>query len=335
MKISRLGVVALAPVLLTLLALGGTAQGANQRALPKATQIMNWFPEPEHGGQYAAMQNGLYTKMGVDMSIGTFNPKGGNCEPLVATGRVDFCMDNADGLLQARQAGIPVVGVFTMFQINPQGIMWHAADTTMHGVADLSNHTFIYSFGAAYWDFMKAKYHYKNVKEQANDYSLQLFSANPKGVNQVYVTSEPFTAMDKGMKVKWALIADSGYNPYAQVMVTSEANIKQRPAMVRAFVQASAAGWKTYLANPEKVFTYIKALPAAKNWPMTKQAMRFSFQEIRDRHMVTGGAAKDHGIGYTNPQGMALLKKQMVSVGIKLDKVDVSKAFTNQFLAGM
>lgn len=327
---------ALACLLLAIVPFGATARGASlasrPAALTRVTQVMNWFPEPEHGGLYGAVQQGIYRKHGLDLKIVTFNPSLA-CDGMVAAGHVDFCMTNADSLLLSRQQGIPVVGVMTIFQVNPQGILWHAEDKSVHGVADISNHTMVYSFGAAYWSYLKSKYHYANVKEQNTDYTLRAFYANPKAVNQCYVTSEPYTAMSQGHKVKWALIASSGYNPYAQVMITRESMIQQHPDVVKAYVQASIEGWKAYFNNPEKVFAYLKTVPGAKSYPLTLAAMRFSFSQLKP--LVLAGAAKAHGIGYTDPAGMARLQKQMEGVGLKLDKVDVSKAFTNQFLPGM
>lgn len=301
---------------------------ARRATMMAATQVMNWFPEPEHGGQYAGIQFGLYRQRGLDLKIKQFNPQV-NCETLAATGRVDFCMDNADSVLEARQQGIPIVAVMTDFQVSPQGILWHAEDTSMHGVADLSNHTFVYSFGAGYWDFLRNKYHYTNVKTQNFDFTLRAFYANPKAVNQIYVTSEPYTAQTQGHNVKWGLIADSGYDPYAQVFVTSERMVREHPDVVCAFVQGSIAGWKVYFKQPEKVFSYIGTVPGAKSYPLSLGAMRFSFKELKP---LVLGKDSMHGVGYIDPARMTLLKRQMTSVGIKLDKVDVSKAFTDQFV---
>jgi len=322
------GAVLLSALVVSLVPTAGAHGAARRATMMSATQVMNWFPEPEHGGQYAGIEFGIYKKLGLDLKIKQFNPQV-NCEALAATGRVDFCMDNADSVLEARQQGIPIVAVMADFQINPQGILWHAEDTSMHGVADLSNHTFVYSFGAGFWDFLQNRYHYTNVKTQNYDFTLRAFYANPRAVNQIYVTSEPYTAQSQGHKVKWGLIADSGYDPYAQVFVTSERMVQQHPDVVRAFVQGSVTGWKAYFQQPEKVFSYIRTVPGASSYPLSLGAMRFSFQQLKP---LVLGKDNMHGIGYIDPARMTLLKKQMTSVGIKLDKVDVSTAFTDQFV---
>jgi NitT/TauT family transport system substrate-binding protein len=258
-----------------------------------------------------------------------------NVAAQVALGRITFGMVNADELFQARAHGIPLVAVMTTFQVNPQCLMWHANDTSIKTLADLSNHTIIYSFGVGYWDYMKNKYHYKNIKEVNYDFTLRTFLATPNAVNQGYITSEPYTAIHSGHPVKALLIASTGYDPYADVMVTTESEIKNHPDVVRAYVQASVAGWKAYYdpANTERINALLRADPTAKNFPYTPAAM--DYDEAHSMPLVTGDEAKTHGIGYIDPVRMTLLKKQLISVGIKVRSVDPASTFTNRFLPGM
>ena len=63
--------------------------------LQKVTLALNWFPEAEHGGYYAALVNGHYREEGLDVEI----QPGGPGVPViqnVATGRVMFGIANAD-----------------------------------------------------------------------------------------------------------------------------------------------------------------------------------------------------------------------------------------------
>lgn len=328
------GAAALAAVLFAIMPAGRMGRDVHAAGAPlKATQMMNFFPQPELGGQYAGIEFGTYKKYNLNVTMATFNPKASNCEALVATGRINFCLDDADGLLNARQQGIPAVAVMDIFQTNPLGWMWHAENKTMRTVADLSGNHLIYVFGSAYFDYLKNKYYYTNVKTQNYDFTLRAFLRDPKAVNQCYISSEPYTAREQGAKVKWGLVAASGYNPYSQLLITSEAMVTNHPDIVRAFVRGSVDGWKAYFQQPEKVFSYLRAAPGASNYPLTRAAMRFGFSQIKP--LVAGGEAARKGIGYIDPTRMALLKAQMTSVGIKLDKVDVSQAFTDRFLSGM
>lgn len=332
-RVSRLlaaaAVAALVPLPLTV-----PAAPAHAAAMASVTQVMNWFPEPEQGGYYTGQALNIYQKHGLDMKIVPFSFQM-KVLSQVALGHITFGMVNADELFEARAQGIPVVAVMATFQDNPQCLMWHANDKSIKTLADLSNHTIIYSFGAGYFQYLKDKYHYKNIKEVNYDFTLRLFLATPNAVNQGYITSEPYTAQHGGHAVKAALIASSGFNPYGDVMITTEQEIKQHPDVVRAYVTASVEAWKAYYnaKNTEKVNAYMRSDPTAKNYPLTPDAMRYAVKASRP--LVTGGAAKTHGMGYIDPARMTLLKKQLISVGIKVSNVDPASTFTDAFLPKM
>jgi NitT/TauT family transport system substrate-binding protein len=61
----------------------------------------------------------------------------------------------------------------------------------------------------------------------------------------------------------------------------------------------------------------------------------FSYNQVKKLGLIAGGDAKMHGIGYFNLARWQTLQKQMVSVGQKVGGVDLTKAFTNQFLPPM
>lgn len=77
---------------------GGTGSSSG----PVAVEIaLNWYPEAEHGGFYAALLNGEYEKEGLKVTIRPGGPQAPALQQ-VATGQVQFCVDNADKLLLAR-----------------------------------------------------------------------------------------------------------------------------------------------------------------------------------------------------------------------------------------
>lgn len=300
------------------------------RALVQVSQMMNFFPEPEEGGEYAAVSQGIYKKYGLDAPIVAFPSTALNAIPYVASGRVVFGMAGADEVLQARQQGIPIVTLFAIYQITEYGLMWHADDTSIRSLADLSNHPVIYVFGSPFWKYLQQKYHYHNVSQFNYDFSLRLFLAKKNAVNQVSVTSEPYLAMKAGAKVKAASLATTGFNPYGNVVFTTEQELKQHPDVVRSFVKATLEGWNAYFKNPTPTNIFMQTAPGSKNYPLTLDAMRFDVAQSRP--LIMGGDAAKGGIGTMTMARWATLKQQLTSVGIKLDKVDVTKAFTTAFL---
>jgi NitT/TauT family transport system substrate-binding protein len=245
---------------------------------------------------------------------------------------VTFGMGDADELLQYNERGAHLVAIMNTFQTNPLGVLWHAGDTTIHGVADLSNHTLIYSFGVPYETYLVAKYHYKNFSTKANDFSSRAFAVDPRAVQQCYVTSEPYLYEQQGLKVKYALVSESGFNPYADLIYTTQAFAQSHPQVVRAFVQASIQGWSAYLKNPEPTLTYLRSAPGVKSYPETPAEQQFSFNQMQRYGLVAGGDAKAHGIGWFNPQRWTTLQQQMDGVGLNVRNVNLSASYTNAFL---
>ena len=65
-------------------------------------------------------------------------------------------------------------------------------------------------------------------------------------------------AAAQGAQVASLKVTDSGFNPYVNVIGTNEQTIRNQPEVVQAFVTASLAGWKAYVADPTATLAYIK-----------------------------------------------------------------------------
>jgi NitT/TauT family transport system substrate-binding protein len=331
LQMTRSGLVSVAVVILSLACMAGGLPPHAVHAAPSYNLMMNWFPEPEEGGFYEAQRLNLYAKAGIASTVVPFR-RVVTVEPYVLSGQVAFGMGDADELLQYNARGAHLVAIMNTFQTNPLGILWHADDKTIHSVADLSNHTLIYSFGVPFEPYLVAKYHYKNFSTKANDYSSRAFAADPKAVHQCYVTSEPYLYEKQGLKVKYALISESGFDPYADLIYTTQAFAKSHSDVVRAFVRASVQGWYSYLKNPGPTLSYLRGAPGVKSYPETPDAQQFSFSQMQRYGLVDGGDAKIHGIGWFNPLRWTALQQQMDAVGLNVRNVDVGASYTDAFL---
>src|SRR4051812_47571102 len=92
--------------------------GADAGALP-IKLALDWVPEPEFGGFYAARAGGAFAKENLDLTI----QGGGAGVPvvqMVATGQSEFGIAGADEILKARAKGADVVPIYATFQRSPQ-----------------------------------------------------------------------------------------------------------------------------------------------------------------------------------------------------------------------
>src|ERR1700710_939820 len=88
----------------------------------KIRLALNWKPDPEFGGFYAAD----YAKHGLDVEI----LPGGAGTPtiqMIGAGSAEFGIVAADDTLIARAQNNDIVSLFAVFQKNPMGIMAHAS----------------------------------------------------------------------------------------------------------------------------------------------------------------------------------------------------------------
>ena len=319
---------ALACTLLHLSCSPDVEEGAD-RTDAAATQVklaLNWFPEAEHGGYYAAQVHGFFTDAGVEVDI----LAGGPDAPVilrVATGAVEFGVTNADGVLNALAAGARVVAVMAPYQTNPRCIMVHE-ETGIESIADLTDLTLALSQRPAFSHYLRAEFAFENVTVVPYHGGVGQFLLDPRFAQQAYVFSEPVIARRKGAAVRTLMVAETGFNPYASVLITTAATAAQRPELVRAVTAASVLGWEHYLRSPADTNRHINGLNPEMDLGMLAAGAEAS------RELVLPQTARHFGLGHMTVERWDLLHRQMTKSGVldSENQIRPQSAFTNRFL---
>jgi NitT/TauT family transport system substrate-binding protein len=315
-------------------AAGAAPAAGNSSAAPapaaktpaKATLVLNWFAEPEHGGNFAALAKGFYKEAGLDMTLMPGGPSVSSTQ-IVASGKAEFGMANSDDILVARQEGIPIVAIATAFQKSPQVLVYHK-DSGIKDFADLNGHKVYVSSTASFWLYMKNKFKLDKAQEMKYNGSLVNFVSDPQAVTQGYVTSEPYTLQQQGVNFGTLLVADSGYNVYANVYFTTEKMIAEHPDLVKAFVEATVKGWDYYKDHYEEINPSIHE----KNPDMSLDMMKYSART--EMEFAFGGDAATKGTGTMSAERWTEVQKQLMEVGVIKKAEPVDKVFTTKFLPG-
>jgi NitT/TauT family transport system substrate-binding protein len=285
----------------------------------------DWYPQPEHGGFYDAQLRGYYKDEGLDVTILPGGPYA-NSDQQVSLGAVQFAMGSSDHVLQVIGNGLPLVAVAATMQHDPQALMVHE-DSPVKTFQDLDGHSVAIRVGMATWfDYLVGRYQLKNVREIPATYSVADFLADPKYIQQIFVTSEPFFVRQAGVKARTLLISDTGYDPY-RVMVTSQPYLKEHPEVVEKFVRASVRGWKDYLVHPEEVNAQIAKLNPAMSIPL----MKFSYEALRDQNFITGKAPNQADVGRFDPARWTNMYQQLLQLKLIHNPFDVTSAYTVKF----
>ena len=295
---------------------------------PKVTLQLNWKPEPQFGGFYAAKVDGTYTKHGLDMTV-TAGGAGAPTVDMIGAGTVPFAIVSADEIVRARAMGNFIVALFAVYQTNPQGIMTRAS-RGFKGLADIFTHPGILAMerGLPYSDFLQKKYGFGKLKIVPSPFGdLSLYRTEKNYSMQCFVTSEPLAAKKTGIEPQTFLIADSGYNPYTTVLATSDRYLKANPQIVRAVVDAVREGWQTYLADPAKTNEYMGKLNP------TMDAQTFKESAEAQKPLIQNAETKSAGVGVMALDRWQTLVRQLVELKV-IDKpveaqanfADLSKA---------
>jgi NitT/TauT family transport system substrate-binding protein len=214
----------------------------------KIRLALNWKPDPQFGGFYAAP----YQSHGLDVEI----LPGGAGTPtiqMVGAGSAEFGVVSADELVVARSQGNEVVALFAVFQNNPQGIMVHAS-RNLKSLGDLLNSggTLAIQRGLPYARLLEKQYGFGKVKVVPSPGGdISVFLADKNFAQQCFIMSEPLTAKHQGADVQVFPVSDTGYNPYTTVLSTSGDFLRKSPDRAKAIVAAVREGWRAYLDNPK------------------------------------------------------------------------------------
>ena len=295
-------------------------------ALDKVTFLTNWFAEAEHGGFYQALAEGTYKKYGLEVTIGMGGPQV-NVYQLLLGDKADFVMGYDVATINAVEQGLPLVTVAANFQSEPVGLIAHP---DVEKIEDLRTRTLLIGQASetTYWPWLKAKYGFTEEQKRPYAYSVQQFLVDKNIAQQGYITSEPYAIEQGGVKPKIFHLARYGYPPYAQTIVTLNKTVKQRPEVVKRFIEASAIGWRSYLKNPAPGNALIKR----DNPQMDDAQLRFSLARLKEYGIVDGGDAKKLGLFTMTHERWRQTFDFMAQAGLVKPGVDVRKAYTLEFV---
>ena len=291
----------------------------------------DWHAQAEHGGFYEALATGEYSKRGLEVTIVQGGPAV-NVPQLLASGAVEMGMgSNSFIVMNLAQEMAPVKAVAAFMQKDPQVLMAHP-EANIASLADMKGRPILLSDSAVttFWLWLKAKYGFNDDQVRKYTHNNATFLANPKAIQEGYLTSEPYTLEKEGhIKPKVFLLADAGYPGYAAMALATDSLIAKNPQAVKAFVEASAAGWQAYLHGDPKP---ADALILKDNPDMTQDVLDQARAHMREAAIVDGGQAKTAGVGTMSEDRWAQVFQVASDAGVYPKAMDYRRGYTLQFV---
>jgi NitT/TauT family transport system substrate-binding protein len=239
-----------------ILAVGGSF-GASAQQLEKFTFALNWFAVGDHAAYWVALEKGYFRDRGLDVTLE--NSRGsGDSIAKVDTGRADAGLADAAVIVSslARGSSVRIVGM--VFDKTPLNI-FSPASKPARTPADLIGRT----IGAPPGDsqrqiwpaFVRAtgidgsRVEWVNVEPAAK---IAALATGRVDTIADYSTGLPLyeKAMGQGnvVMMQWA---DFGLDMYSMSIMASDKTIRERPEVLRKFLEAAYMGWRDVMADPE------------------------------------------------------------------------------------
>ncbi len=240
----------------------GSASGESggDEELTKVTFVLDWTPNTNHTGLYAALANGYFEEAGLDVEV--VQPPDDGAEMLVGSGKAQFGVSFQDTMAPALigENALPITAVAAVIQHNTSGIISRAGEgmDTPKGLEGKKYAT---------WDMAVEKAMMKNVVEaDGGDFSkVELIPST--------VTDEVSALQSKSVDAIWIYYAWAGiacqvadldtdyfafsdidpvFDYYTPVIIANNSFLEENPDTAKAFLSALSKGYVYAQENPDE-----------------------------------------------------------------------------------
>ena len=307
--------------------LAGGCAGPEAEQLASVTLLLDWTPNTNFSGIYAAMERGYYREEGLEIEL---VQAPGSVIQLVGANRAEFGFSFQEEVTFARLAEIPVVSVAAVIQHNSSGFI-SLKERGITSPADFEGK----SYGG--WGSPVEEATIKALMERHGaDFSRvemittgevdQLISIEREAdFAWIFYGWTGIEAELKGLDFNFIELRaeDPALDYYTPVIISSETLINANPDLVRRFMRATAKGYLFAVNNPEEAARILLAAV-----PELKPELVLASQAwLADRYQAEAETWGLQKLDTWNNYGKWLLEQGLIE-----EMPEMEKAFTNAFL---
>jgi len=312
------------------IALSGCANPQSTNEAGALTHIrlpLGYIPNIQFAPLYVAVEKGYFKEAGIEVEFDYKYETDGVA--LVGAGELPFAVVSGEQVLLARAKGLPVTYVAAWYQQYPVSVV-AKSEAGILVPQDLKGKKIGLPglFGANYIG-LRALLNAGHLSESdvmldaIGFNQVELVASGQQDIVVGYAANEPIQLRAQGIAVTELRVAD-----YAQLaangLLASEKVIKENPDLVRAFVGAFLKGLQATIANPDEAFQLSEShIPnfSQMDANVQKQVLATSIEQWQAERL-----------GYSNPQAWENMQNVLLDMGLLSEKMDLSKAFTNEFI---
>lgn len=296
----------------------------------KVTVILDWVPNTNHTGLYAALELGYFKAESLDVKI--MQPAEGGALGMTAAGQGDFCISFQEEISFARTAEspLPIKAVAAIIQHNTSGFAFPKA-LKINSPKDFAGKT----FGG--WGSPAEKAVLEAVmKKDGGDFSklkivelgtADFFSAIRNGIDiqSIFFGWTGLEAQIRNTEIGYleAKTLDARLDYYTPLIAANEKLLSTDPAMVKKFLKAVSAGYTFASQNPDSAVKFLLKNAPETNPELALASQRFLAKEYQADAAKWGVMEKSRWDNYA---------QFLTEYGLISKPFDSGAAFTNDFL---
>lgn len=291
----------------------------------------DWRAQAEHGGFYYAKAAGLYKDKGIDLDLRMGGPQM-HPSQLLLGGKVDMVMSTGFEAVHFVREKLPFLCIGTIFQKDPTCLISHSG-VGNDSLAALKGKPILIGTASRtnFWPFLQKKFGYTDAQARPYTFNMAPFLADKMVTQQGYATSEPFAIEQAGVKPVVHLLADNGYDNYAQTIHISRKLASEKKDVIQRFMDATLEGYARYLKRGEH-YKAANDLILRDNPEMDQAKIDFAVAMMNDRGLVLSGDALTLGIGAMTDARWKSLYDTMADVGVFDKGLDIRAAYSLDFV---
>ena len=248
----------------------GSGASENGKELEKVTFVLDWTPNTNHTGLYAAQEMGYFEEAGLEVEI--VQPPEDGAVVLVASGKAQFGISFQDSMAAALAGddALPITAVASVIQHNTSGIISRAGEG-MDTPKGMEGHTYATWNGAIELatlqevveadggDFEKVELIPSTVTDEVS--ALKTNSVDSIWI--FYAWAGVKTELE-GLDTDYFAFADidTVFDYYTPVVIAGNEFLENQPNTARAFMEALSKGYQYAIENPKEAAEILcKAAP--------------------------------------------------------------------------
>ncbi|MDD4564528.1 MAG: ABC transporter substrate-binding protein [Eubacteriales bacterium] len=302
---------------------------SDEGQLQPVTVILDYIPNTNHTGLYAALDLGYYEEQGLDVRI--IEPTEGATLTLIATGKGDFGVGYQEDVTYALTAEepLPIKAIATIIQHNTSGFASYQNKNILTP-KDFEGKVY------AGWGAPSEEAVIKAVMSSTGaDFSkLSMITSDGSGYNVLKDKIDImwfFWAWDgiasemAGIPINYLELRelDPRLDYYTPVIVTNHDMIENNPELAEKFMSATAKGYEYVIENPEDAALIIQKYAPDYDLNMLTKSQKYLAGKYSEGAERWGLMKDEVWNGYT---------EFMYENGLIEEMIPASDCYTNQFL---